>query len=745
MLRRSHVRSSWAVMACLGMALGGCNKEEEAPVQQPVNTPRPVQNSGANLNGGNAIGSNANSSPEKVDPEAGYPAELAEWTDEDYRKARKINHSRLTFAIEEREKKSRDSAEDAKFWLELLEIKPLTQGREPDFTKKQEDPGASLVADNSNKQKGRGSTDNDEDLSGLPRVASMSSGGGGDASKTTGNANPTDEEKVDPALLGKGSAQEIVKALVDATLANKTSESLETLKALLSAKLANGTPDPAMVKFTMDGMQSSKRTDLDDLFMMVLLQPGELRPDDKPEDIVNPMSALDLQKEGFARLEGKDLAELKSTLARRIGDAKPDAAADPILTMLLEDKIENVPAQVVLYQSGEIKDQAKRDELRDLLASYSKSAFDRLMGLTEAPAAEGTGNTNQAGGGRGGSSDSGSNVSAPPPPPDEGTGPIGGGAGVPGGGRGGANRTRNNPGLRKIDLTDEQVTLVVNAMWTKEFEDTVLQQLDTAGNLDDAGDLMNLVGVLPMQTLRRRVASMIDKNWEDGVDALAERGIFTTIMHDPGMLLATKVVPTDRIPKNFDPTKVPSNPSQRTSFDENKKKYDWAGSTYEQVEMLMKLFAAAPGAKSALGGIKPPVQLYRGSESNVKVAFEAIWPDDIRKKSGDAQIDPLTVRYLRIESAEMLNAVKGHYNNKLRGTSLPLVNNGVWYSQSKTDAESGTTTSVDIFIKQGGGGGGGGGGGLPNTGGIGAGGGGGAQNQNVVVEILVIETPAIAD
>ncbi len=764
MSRKSLFSPIWAALACLGVLLTGCSKEEEPAPQQAVNTPRgtAASSSGqsvaertaaevarelAKQNGGTAAG--------EVDPEADYPAELADWSDDDYRNARKINHSRLKIAVKERADKTEDSSADAKFWLELLEIKPASQGRDPDFSDNT-DPGAALAA---NEEQGLGAGKNDGDGGQLStandapiqqRVAVGDAGPSGGATNTpaTNNDPPVDESK-----MGKGSAQEIVKALTDASAANTTEESVEALSAVLAGKLNNGTPDDVMVGFVLEEIKDSKREDQQQLMFEALLMPGKLR--ESEED--GKLTALQLQGKVFELLKGAKLSAMKKTLAEQIGDAEPSEAANTILDFLLEDDFDNLEAQVILYQNGEVTDEARNAELRDLLASYSKSAFDRLMGLTSAPAAAEGGASNNGGGGNGsgrgvGGSDggdgAGSSQTITVPGDDE---PLGGaGTRGAGGNRGAGNAPRrNNPGIRAIALTDDQVKTVAESLWTEEFEAAILDELNRGRTLEGAGDTMNIAGVMPMHAIRRKLAAMVKDNWQDGAQALADRGMFTNIMHEPGMLLVSKSAPTD-IPKNFNPSgPAPTGGSRLESFEENKKKYEWFSSIYEQVDTMMKLYGSSPGTKDSLTGIQPPVPLYAGS--NVTGAFEADWPEEISRKAGDAQIDMLKVQYIRAESDRPINHISGHYSLKLRGEqSYPLVNNGVWLNKTETDLEKGITRSTDIFIRPGTSGGGGGAGGSGGAGrgvggGEGIGGVGGGQQNGATVEILVVETPAIVE
>ncbi len=762
-----------ALLACLGLVMSGCNKDEETePEFAPVNvanTPSPNPNQNRPIGGGGNQNNAAanNDTPEEVDPEAGFPTDLAEWTDDDFRKAREINHSRLAYAVMERAGNTEDDEDAAKFWLALLEIEPPSQGRAPNFAE-MTDPGApDAEGGNQNANidpNSQGIADASDPL-GMNRMAVGDSGGGGGSG---GGAPGTNNSGADDASMGDGSAQEIVKTLIDAAIQNTTSASLATLTAVLSGAIANGTPDDVMVGLALDGLKESKQEAHQALMLQALLKPGELRDEDDEDG----MSALDLQQAVFDKMEGAELSRLKMTLAEGIADATPEAAADAIVEHLLDDDFDNFEAQVVLFQSGAVTDDDLRAELRDLLASYSKSAFDLLMGLTEAaePVEDDSDDNNNSGrGGPRNGGEGGGNVQSI----SVGDEPIGG---ANRNARNNANNSRSNPGVRSIPLTDEQAATIAGAMWTKKFEETVLNDLSDAGSLEDAGDDVNLAGVLPMHAVRRKMAEMVENNWQRGPQSLADRGLFTTIFHEPGTLMVSKSAETN-FPRNFNPGgEAPANPRAQERFEENKLKYDWFTQIYNQVEAMKKMYAEAPEVRSNFGNGKPPVRLHRGAENKEELVFEANWPEDIARKASAAELDPLRVQYARIHTTDVLNLVNVHYTQTLRGgQSYPLQNGGVWVTKVETDTEKGVTRSIDIFVQPGdsleevnnnSGAGQGGGSSAPGrktasseggsgctdaVGGIGGGGSPGRGNRpanariGVVVEMLVVETPAIAD
>ncbi|MDA7978596.1 MAG: hypothetical protein MPJ50_07480 [Pirellulales bacterium] len=817
MSRRTLCLASWSTMACLSFALTGCSNDEPEPAQQPVNVARSQPQRRPNILTNKDADKPAETTPEVIDPEAGYPAELAEWSDDDFRKAREINHSRLVMAINERADGSEDDADDAKFWMELLAIEPPSQGRAPAFANQSDPRGPSAGGRSSISSgdvrgqrdtmgdglgdfgeqsggvaRGDGIAQGDMDLGDMDRgdmdLDDMDRGGGelmepGRGPGRTGSRGESTAE----STMGKGSAQEIVKTLIDVSINNSTDLSLETLTGVMSGKVSNGTADGVMVGFVLDSLQESSRDEHQQLILEALLQPGKFRNGSGDDDSV---TALDLQKEAFAKLEGAKLSALKNTLAERVGDANPANAAQPIIEYLLKDDFDNLEAQVTLYQSGAITNKDLRAELRDLLASYSKSAFNRLMGLTAAPVMEnatnsgaGQGNNDadlrgDVRGGFGGDFDGGDVRGGFGGDFDGGDvrggfgGDVRGGfdggemgeGGRPIGGRGTGNNTNNTPrrgnlGLRAIPLSDQQVQDVAGLLWTKEFEATVLAELETANSMEDVGDGLKLAGVLPMHAVRRRLAKMVEDNWQNGVENLAQLGIFSGILHDPGMLLVSKTAPTN-FPLRFNPNRTPPGASSlRAKWDENKLKFDWFTEIYNQVETQTQLYRDAPGFSNSLGSSVSHVRLHRGADKDVEAVFESSWPDDVSRQTGGAELDPLKVQYIRIRTLEPIARVRGHYANALRkGQNYPLAQpGGAWLTHTETDLEKGVSRSIDVFVKPGGSVGGGRNVGSGDFGGgdfggdFGGGRGGGRRGPGrgqvgggVIVEILVIETPAIS-
>src|SRR5205823_5275306 len=104
-----------------------------------------------------------------------------------------------------------------------------------------------------------------------------------------------------------------------------------------------------------------------------------------------------LQRTAIQAVQGQDLPALRSRVAQQI--AKVAATyRKPLIDMLLQQRSDNIQAQVELYATNALDDAAKRS-LQSAFAGYGREVLNQLMGVSEQ--ASGVGGGFGLGGGAG--------------------------------------------------------------------------------------------------------------------------------------------------------------------------------------------------------------------------------------------------------------------------------------------------------------------------------------------------------
>lgn len=457
----------------------------------------------------------------------------------------------------------------------------------------------------------------------------------------------------------------VVSALIAAVGKNNTADSAQVLENLLRGKLNPGVNGRTVMDGVLAALVGNPGPAHYEMLLTATFTPEEYRPpvaEAEPAKMTlgggnsNGFDAAQLTQEATNKLKAAANPELRMMIAARIGaTAGAGGAGNPLMTMLLEPRADNLPAQILLFSQPQI-DPTVKEKVQQLLTQLAMVAVDQMLGIPQnatvaAPTGYVGGNWLHLTPSQGSMNAFGTASSNPTyrplaaelPPNFEPS-------------SGASNQAGRTTGIRGANATNPQtVNMLASLFWNPAFRTIVLGTTAEADGIEKTIPSAILAASIPAEDTRARLAVLNKSLWELGPRTLKFNNIFGDVWHDPGLLLVFKGVPRKEDPARSDKRSGKVDPrrnngsnlvARSTTAAEKKEKprYEWMQASEEMIYVLNSRFLAAARAAPDQGRTKAtPVAATKADDTGAEKPatepdLEAL-PSKSRISSGPDQPD----------------------------------------------------------------------------------------------------------
>ena len=667
--------------------------------------------------------------PPPPPPKIERPADVAQWKPEDYRSAKAEDDYRMLDAVNKLAASKVGDEETAKLFIELIRYETAPPPAP--------EPTAAPVAEPA-------------------AVPGSTPGTPADPAATDPAPSPP---PAPPPAPPKPANQSLVNALVEGLAMNKTKVADGALRELLQEKIPTGISPRVLCEAIVRGLAAHASAGHGAILLAAVIDPAKLRPDAAATPATTPAGVPvdtytpdQLREEAFREVRGVTSPALRKQLAERyVAPAADDKFRELVRPLLVEQRPENLGAQVILFTDGKLEPD-QRKQLLVWFASQSIAVVDRLLGI---PA-----------------------DFKPRNRP---------GTGMPGG---------LPPGLMNFgvpgaaEITDESAASIAQQLWQPKLLDTLkreaLDRLLAGKTVDpqEAAPLLLFISAMPLPTVRSQVAAFVRTLADQGTQQFAMGGAVGEHVHDPGMLIVVK-----QMPRKEDPAKVqersgksdprrpgrpytpptPANPAAGKA----RAPFEWMQASEDFVSILMERFhaaaknpkrktaqlgapaernerlfagadlpsvegpsgdplvaqllarcqsddagacaaadeepadkpeddsfgtAAAAAAKEEDGPADPDLGLSFHTQEEPDARYRLNWPIDLKGKLGSIKPGTLVINYVRFEETSRPISVATHYQRQLKGAKTRLLENGRWVDFLGAGSAARRMRSVDVMV-----------------------------------------------
>ena len=780
-----RLSSSWLLMFALSIvslaALAGCGGSSEtetppaqvavAPAPAPVPPPAPV----AAQPEPPPPPEPAYTPPPPPPPKIERPTDVAQWKPEDYRTAKAEDDYRMLDAVNKLAAAKVGDEETARLFIELIRYETAPPpAPEPAATPVAEPaavpgatPGTPPPADPAAAAPATPGTPATPAAPAAPGAATTPAGTDPAATApaaatpppapTPSAPTPTAPPAPPPAP-PKPANQSLVTALVEGLAMNKTKVADGALRELLQEKIPTGISPRVLCDAIVRGLAAHPSAGHGAILLAAVIDPAKLRPDAAATPATTPSgvpvdtySADQLREAAFREVRGVTSPALRKQLAERyVAPAADDKFRELVKPLLVEQRPENLGAQVILFTEGNLEPD-QRQQLLTYFAGQATQAVDRLIGI---PA-----------------------DFKPRNRP---------GTGMPGG---------LPPGLMNFgvpgtaEMTDDGAALVAQQLWQPKLLE-VLRREATGHLLSGKAQPQEVAPLLlfgmstPLPIVRQQLAAYVKSLAGEGTQDVAFGGSFGTYVHDPGLLIVIK-----QIPRKEDPAKVqersgksdprrpgrpytppaPANPAAGKA----RAPIEWMQASEDFVSILMERFhaaaknpkrktaqldgparrgdwllvgdnlfdveatsgdplvaqllarcqtddagacaaddeepadkpeddsfgtAAAAAAKAEDAPADPDLGLSFHTEEEPDARYRLNWPTDLKNKLGSIKPGTMVINYVRFEETSRPISVATHYQRQLKGAKTRLLENGRWVDFLGAGSAARRMRSVDVMV-----------------------------------------------
>ncbi|MBL9122788.1 MAG: hypothetical protein JNG90_04090 [Planctomycetaceae bacterium] len=515
---------------------------------------------------------------------------------------------------------------------------------------------------------------------------------------------PAPAEGAPPAANRFGSGQRppeanVVAALIGAVGKNGTPEGAEVLARLLRGELDPGIPGRNVSESVLTALVTNPTPAHAEMLLTAAFTPEQYRPPaaEQPGDKMtlsrgnsNSVSPGQLKQDATAKLKAGATPPVRMMLAARIAASTEGEDVQPFVQMLLEPRLENLPAQVVLLSQPRLDPQT-RQQLALMMTQLAMATIDTWLGIpANAPISAPTGYTpgnwldltpskgsmNVFGSGNG------AGFRAPPAqiPPNYDANLNDGG--------GGSGRMASSGGSRaQRGVRPETVAALAALFWNPAFGQMVVQQAGSVDTISKALPASVLAAALPLAETRATLAQTNRGLWDEGTRDLKLGGLFGEAFHDPGLMLVVKGVPRKEDPERVEARSARADPrringSRLVSRPQDKSKdkvrekerhlYEWMQASEEMVYVWTSRFRAAAVAALPASAASPlpadkaePAASTPAAASRTRSALPAgpDQPDDDAFGTREAETATPPAEQLPVELHEGANVVAEYHLN----------------------------------------------------------------------------------
>lgn len=780
-LRRSCARHLRLVLSIVSLAaLAGCggSSETEAPPAQVAVAPAPAPVAPPPA----PVAAQpepppppepAYTPPPPPPPKVERPADVAQWKPEDYRSAKAEDDYRMIDAVNKLAVAKVGDEETAKLFIELIRYEPAPPPAPEPAAAPAAEPAAVPGAAPGATPGSPAPTDPAAAAPTTPGAVAAPGAAappaGTDPAAATPPSTPTPPAAAPPAPTPppppappptppKPANQTLVTACVEGLAMNKTKLADGALRELLQEKIPTGISPRVLCEAIVRGLAAHPSSGHGAILLAAVIEPTKLRPEAPATPAttssgipVDTYTADQLREAAFREVRGVNSPALRKQLAERyVAPAADDKFRELVRPLLVEQRPENLGAQVILFTDGKLEPD-QRQQLLTYFAGQATQAFDRLIGIPADFKPR-----NRPGGG------------------------------LPGG---------LPPGLMNYgvpgtaEMTDDGAALVVQQLWQPKLLDVLRREatghlLSGKAQPQDVAPLLLFGMSTPLPIVRQQLAAYVKSLSDEGTQDVAFGGSFGTYVHDPGMLIVVK-----QMPRKEDPAKVqersgktdprrpgrpytppaPANPAAGKA----RAPFEWMQASEDFVSILMERFYAAaknpkrktalldvPGGRDALllaeadrlseyqstgdpllnqllarcqsddagacaaadeepadkpeddsfgtaaaaaakeedAPADPDLGLSFHTEEEPLARYRLNWPTDLKNKLGSIKPGTLVINYVRFEETSRPISVATHYLRQLKGAKTRLLENGRWVDFLGAGSAARRMRSVDVMV-----------------------------------------------
>jgi hypothetical protein len=494
------------------------------------------------------------------------------------------------------------------------------------------------------------------------------------SAKGTASFDPDDEGGT------RGTNMRLVEALVAALAANRTPAARQTVERLVMAT-AKPAANRAVAVAVLKALCARSGPENEDLLFRVITAPEQRESAAGKASEPEKLRAAAL---GLAKSSASEAFRLRLA-GYMAAPETPQTLCDQIWGCLNEPRAENLPAQIVLYQSDRLDEKAQ-ELLEGQFAAWSRALLGRLLGFP-------------------------------------------------------ASKERRPAPETAATTTDPY--RMAGLLWGSDLTAAVERRLRAVDGLDQGARLVLLASTIPTQPMRAALLRTFEKHWEEGSKGLSASAAVENALQEPGFLLLVKRLPRKdatpppgnaRTSRTDSPQGSSAKAAKLAAERESKQRQEQAAQqwmTFSEGLMrasFQRFYAAAlaqqpagkrPAADNGAGDL--PVKL--PPNADIVASYRVDWPQRLGENLVGASLSPLRVRYVRVEQKAKPLMLLGYYRRQLPSCDEHVLKNAVWLDDFSIDKQQAGERSVDVWITR------------PNKGiplALG-------QEQELIVEVLVVE------
>lgn len=552
-----------------------------------------------------------------------------------------------------------------------------------------------------------------------------------------------------------------IRAIVEALAQIGNRSAQQQLAALVAGKIKTD-DDRAATEAALECLVSYPRPEYENMLFIVLTAPEKVRPSEKPssqptapssqqpgaEPGAAPqgmpgapgsapagarMTADDIQKKAFSLVEATASEALRLKLAQHLAESStPETHRALMSKFLLEERPENVAAQVVIYGSPMASTEIKAS-LEAYFQRFSSYALGRILGvpveqMSVGPPGPGGAPFGQPAPGM-----------APGQPPMAAGEPVPGAAMPPGSSAPPAmSPPADAPGMalpmpgipgavglpalakREPAPSDPELPYhIAQLLWSPKFSQTLQTRLEEAEALEKVAQDLAWATTIPTIPMRAAVYAALYKHKDKGAKSLWAAGVFDRVVSEPGFVVLVKSLPrkdvaVGRTTAGAADAGRPADSSRhslsgrmerlkKASQERDQIEGEWMKASEDAVRATCRRLSAAATARAKSGdaeSAKSPATLPVELPDGFTVAAEhhLTWPGALGKKLTDIPLSPTRLHYVRIETTARVSAVVGVFKRRISQPVIHTTDLGPWLDSFRPVPKTDRKMSIDVLV-----------------------------------------------
>ncbi len=480
------------------------------------------------------------------------------------------------------------------------------------------------------------------------------------------------------------------EAIMAALVVNGTPRARQILESIVDGSLTTAGQQAAAVD-ALKSLATHPGPETEDLLFRLVTAPEAAAGDPATN------KTAQLRNTAMALIRTGKFASLSVRLAKwMLATETSKALHDQLWACLKEPRPENLPAQILLYQSDR-PDPAMHAWLEQWLVTYGSDALGRLLGI---PA--------------------GQTPSAP--------------YASFGSGRGGLSvlATAQRRGtLPSTTVPAANAYRLAELLWSSRLAAVTEQRLADLETLTDGLPLITLASTVPHPTVRAALLRTLERHWEEGPKPLHALSTTQTVNLEPGFVTLLKMLPrSDAVDATTrkdllthggnhsgsgrsstrKAAKQPGPSGQETQKNadllEAKHRHEQLGKEWMEFsravsQAICRRFSAAAradesGRSAGRAADDAGLSFKLPPGAKVSAAYQVSWPAALDGKLAAAPV--LRVHYVRIDETAAPAKVLAYYRRQVPHAKEHLLAGGGWIDSIASDGEQGHAASVDVLV-----------------------------------------------